>query len=115
MRAFRKEKIGSLILEELNNILIREIEFKDALVTLTDVDVSSDLEIAKVGFSVIPSEKSDYVLKILNKFKGRLQFWLLKKINIRPMPKLMFKINYGIENAAEVEKLLLEEDNKSKI
>ncbi len=112
MRPFRKEKIGSLILEELNNILIREIEFKDALVTLTNVDISSDLEIARVGFSVIPSEKADYVLKILEKFTGRLQFWLLRKMNIRPMPKLLFKIDYGIENAARVEKLLLDKDNK---
>ena len=111
-RSFRREKVSSLIQEELNNLLIREIEFKDALVTLTGVDVSSDLEVARVRFSVIPSEKSGYVLKILEKFKGRLQNWLLKKINIKPMPRLMFEIDYGIANAAKVEKLLIDEDNK---
>jgi len=103
----RKERISKLILEELNNIIVRELEFKDVLVTLTDVEVSTDLETALVKFSVLPFEKADQVLKILNKFAGRLQYWLLKKINIKPMPRIKFEIDRGLENAAEIEKLTL--------
>ena len=113
MKTHRRERVGSLIHEELNNLIIREIEFKEALVTITGVDVTDDLENARVRFSVLPSKKSEDILKILNKFRGRLQNWLLKKINIKPMPNLMFEIDYGIENAAQVEKLLLKDDNKS--
>lgn len=111
MRFHRKERIGKLILEELNNVISRELEFKEALVTLTDVKVSDDLEVAAVRFSVIPSEKSGEVLKILEKFTGRFQHRLLKKINIKPLPRIRFEIDHGIENAAEIEKLLIKEHN----
>lgn len=107
MRFHRKERVSKLILEELNNIIIRELEFRDALVTLTNVEVSSDLEVAVVKFSALPSEKGEEVLRIFKKFAGRLQNWLLKKINIKPMPRLRFEIDRGLENAAEVERLSL--------
>lgn len=109
MRFHRKERVSKLILEELNNIISRELEFKGALVTLTGVAVTSDLGIAVVKFSALPSEKSGEVLRILGKFSGRLQILLLKKINIRPMPRIRFEIDHGLENAAEIEKLLLKD------
>ncbi len=111
MRFHRKERISKLILEELNNIISREIEFKDALLTLTDVQVSDDLKVAVVKFSVIPSEKAKDVLKVLERFAGRLQHWLLKRINIKPLPHIKFEIDHGLENAAEIEKLLIKEHN----
>lgn len=112
MRFHRKERVSKLILEELNNIISRELEFKDALVTLTDVQVSEDLEVAVVKFSVIPSEKAKEALRILEKFTGRLQHWLLKRVNIKPLPHVRFEIDYGLENAAEIEKITIKEHNK---
>jgi len=35
------------------------------------------------------------------------QLELLKKINIKPMPRLIFEIDRGLEHAANVEKALL--------
>lgn len=108
MRFFRPQRVGSLIREELGKIFERELEFPDALVTITDVEVNSKLEAAIVNFSVLPSEKSERILEILNKLKRNLQFKMNRKLNIRPMPELVFKIDYGLKNAADVEKALLE-------
>ena len=83
MKTFRRERIESLILEELNKLIIKELEFSGALVTITGVEVSEDSENALVKFSTLPTEKSDMVFKIFKKFVGRLQFLLLKKINIK--------------------------------
>lgn len=87
----------------------RELEFPGALVTLTDVEANDKLEQAVVNFSVLPSEKSERVLEILNKLKRNLQFKLGRKLNIRPMPEIFFRIDYGLKNAADVEKALLED------
>lgn len=108
----RPERVSSLIQEELNKVIAREIEFPDYLVTVTFVDVDAKLERAIVNFSVIPSKNSEDVLRALDKAAGHLRHLLLKKISIKPMPRLYFKIDHGPEKAAEIEKLLMEEDNK---
>lgn len=103
----RPERVSSLIQAELGKLLLREVEFDGALVTITDVEVGKKLEIAIVLVSVIPSEKSEGVLRVLDKAQPHLQYLLLRILNIKPMPKIKFKIDHGPERAAEVEKLLL--------
>lgn len=104
----RPERVSDLIIEELNNLMLREIEVPDALITITDVEVLKDLSRAVVKISVLPSEKSDEALKVLEKRRGHLQYLLLRKMNIKPMPQIAFKIDVGPEKAAIVEKRLLE-------
>jgi len=121
----RPERVANLIKEELSKIISRELEFSNCLVTITGVEIDKKLERAVVNFSVFspcqgcPSRQIDEcvegtprdaesVLKILDKNCGYLQYLLAKKINIKPMPKIVFKIDKGLEKAAEIEKLLLE-------
>ncbi len=107
MRFFRSERVGKLIRAELSKIIIREVEFPDALVTITGVTVDKKLERAKVSVSAIPSSAGDAALAELQKRTGYLQHLLMKKINIKPMPRISFYIDHGVENAAAVEKALL--------
>ena len=51
-------------------------------------------------------------LAIATKAEKYLQHLLRKRINIKPMPQIRFEIDYGAENAAQVEKLLIDEHNK---
>lgn len=104
---YRSLRVGKLIKEELSKIILKEIEAPDALLTITEVEVSKKLDTAKVKVSVLPSEKSAEVFKILSKACRELQRILMKKINIKPMPKIKFEIDRGPENAAAVEKQLL--------
>jgi ribosome-binding factor A len=105
---YRSERLGKLIAEQLNLILLREIEFDGALPTITGVEVSSKLETAAVKVSVFPSEKAPAVLKMLRKEQGRLQGLLIRKLEMRIVPKIDFEIDRGPENAARVEKDLLD-------
>ena len=107
---FRSERVGKLIREELSKMVIRELEFPGALVTITDVEVDGKLDHATVKVSVIPSGKSEAALHLLQKTAGYFQHLLLKKINIKPMPRIAFEIDHGLENAANVEKLLGNDD-----
>ncbi len=113
MRTFRRERVASLIQEELSKLVAREMEFSPGdIVTITGVDVSSGLERAVVRLAVIPSSSAPAALGIIEKARGGLQHLLMKKINIKPMPQIFFEIDVGAENAAEVEKILKEENNK---
>jgi ribosome-binding factor A len=109
MKFFRSQRISSLIREKLSWLIIKEVEVESALITLTNVEVKKDLSRAMVRFSVLPSDKAPQVLKILGKQASRLQFMLSREINIRPMPRLVFEIDRGLERAAEVEKALLKD------
>lgn len=106
---FRPLRVANLLRDELGMMIARELEFPGALITITDIDVNKKLEIAHVMVSVLPSNKSAEALKILQAAKGELQYKLVRKLNIKPMPQLHFAIDHGPENAAAVEKALLGE------
>jgi len=100
--------MASVIQEELSALIQREIEFRGSLITITHVEVKNDLETARILISVLPEEKSELALKVLKKFQPRLQGMLLRKMNVRPMPRISFVLDGGIVQAAEVEKRLLQ-------
>jgi ribosome-binding factor A len=101
MRRYRNLKMESLIRDELSLILLKEFEFP-ALVTLVKVNIDSDFKLAKVKIKIIPKDlKMNLVnqkklevkiLKELNENKERLFKILLKKLNLKPLPKIIFEI-----------------------
>ncbi|HEX4104542.1 MAG TPA: ribosome-binding factor A [Candidatus Paceibacterota bacterium] len=106
MKFFRSERVQKVIREELAKIILREFEFPDALVTITEVEVDKKLERARVLVSVLPAAGSEEALAALEKRAGHLQHLLNVKMNIRPMPRIAFSLDRGPENAALVEKHL---------
>jgi len=109
MRLFRPLRVQSVIQKELNKLILKEVNFPEkTLVTISRVDVSSDLANAKIGISVIPGERGDEVLEILKNKRGQLQYFLNKKMNIKPMPRIEFVRDFGLEKAADIERLLKE-------
>lgn len=105
---FRPLRVANLLREELSMMIAREVEFPGALVTITEIEVNKKLEIAHVMVSVIPSAKGPEALKILQGAQGELQYKLVRKLNIKPLPQLHFSIDHGPENAAAVEKALMD-------
>lgn len=110
MRTHRPLRVQSLLQRELAGIIMREVDFPaGVLVTVSDIILSSKkMEEAKVMVSVLPSEAADGVIKTLEKERGLLQHLLNKKMNIKPMPHIIFYHDRGLEHAALVEKLLME-------
>jgi ribosome-binding factor A len=77
-----------------------------------DVAVGKKLDYARVHVSVIPASLEAHALRVLNMKIGEFQHALNKKMNIRPMPLISFMIDRGNENAARIEKRLMEEKEK---
>ncbi len=108
----RPERVSSVLREELNTLLLRELETPGALITVTGAEVSSDLAHAKIRVSVYPSEKAAEALATLERRRREFQHLLLRKMNIKPMPRISFVIDRGPEKAAAVEKSLLSDNTK---
>ena len=105
----RIKRINQLIKEKIADILLRELSFdKDILVTVQNVDTSRDLRYAKVGISIIPFNKSEEILKILEKQTPHIQIQLNKVIETKFVPKIKFEIDTGEEKADRIEKILKE-------
>jgi|WetSurMetagenome_2_1015567.scaffolds.fasta_scaffold1615044_1 ribosome-binding factor A len=92
MRPFRNLKIGSVIEHELGLLLAKDFAVPGALVTVTSVDVTTDLLQATVKLAIIPYVKGPEVYAAIEKRRGEFQHLLLKKMNIRPMPHIKFAL-----------------------
>lgn len=91
---YRNLRVANLIQEELGKIILREIEFgKSVLVTITEVEVLKDLRQAKIKLGVIPSASAKEVMDLIEQQRPFLQRLLMKKINIKPMPRIEFELD----------------------
>jgi len=102
----RIEKVNSLLEQEISKIISRDFDFTDTLITLTHVDATANLIEARAYISVMPIDKTEHVIKVLNKGVYNVQKKINKKLNMRPIPKIMFVGDEKISEAAKVEELL---------
>ena len=105
--SLRIQRVNELLKEEISQLLLREVDFDKCLVTVTEVDTAANLSQAKVKISVMPQLKSEAVLKRLRKNVYHLQQQLNHKLNMRPVPKIIFVFDKTSAEAQRVEDLLL--------
>lgn len=112
---YRKERLSNLIEEELSKLIVRELEFDGALVTITGVKLSEDADFADVTFSVLPSNKAKEVAQVFKQHAGHLQHLLIRKLSMRSIPYIRFEYDPGLDKAQKVEKILLEAEAKGEL
>lgn len=102
----RQEKVNSLLQREVANYLLQEKPAGIAgLLTITGVDVSPDLEHAKVFFSVVG--QSDFeVLDILHKHVYKLQGILNRKLRMKKVPHIVFVADQSGKYAQHIHDLI---------
>ncbi len=107
MSEHRIEKIESLILHVLGEMIQREFTPpQGALVSLTRIAASGNLQEAKVYISVIPDRLGNEIIGSLQKNAWRFQEELNKKLKMRPVPKIIFAADRQAAQAQEVETIL---------
>lgn len=107
--SFRIQKVNSLIREELGEIFARELDLKPGVfLTLAKVDTTKDLRYTHIFVSVFPEKEGNYAIVSLNNEKGEIQKKLNKRLNMKIVPKLLFKLDTTEAEADEIEKILRE-------
>lgn len=112
MASIRQEKISNLIKRELAIIFQKESKnwFGGKFITVTKVDVTSDLGLAKVYLSFLASNDLDADLKKVDKENWRVRKALASKVGkqLRKIPELRFLIDNSLDYLNEIERLLNE-------
>src|SRR6266851_3295434 len=76
-------------------------------VTVTEVDTTADLKLARVYVSVLgPDEQWTSSFKALESARGFVWNWLRKHLDLRATPQLVFRPDRSMEHAAHIQALL---------
>ncbi|WP_297238556.1 30S ribosome-binding factor RbfA [uncultured Faecalicoccus sp.] len=108
MAVLKAERMDHILLKEISHILQFELKNpKLGFVTVTDVQCTKDLSLAKVYVSFLgKQDRNDAGLRVLNQSKGFIRSNLAKKIKIRKMPDLVFVQDHSLEQGNRIEKIL---------
>jgi ribosome-binding factor A len=115
MDGIRPIRVAEQIRQEI--IPIVEYELNDSrigFVTVTDVEVTPDLKLAKIFVSVMPGEEGnekekETSLQALNHAAGYIRRELGARLRLRYTPQLSFLYDHSIERGNRIEELLKEE------
>lgn|SRR5213079_2310807 len=116
MTHHRANRVGEQMKKELSDIIGRKIKDpRIGFVTVTDVQVTGDLQQAKVYISVLgDDEQKENTLKGLAKAKGFIRSEIGQRIRLRKTPEIIFEfdesINYGNRIETLINKLHTEEN-----
>jgi ribosome-binding factor A len=106
----RPNRVGEQMKKELTEIIGRKIKDpRIGFVTVTDVQVTGDLQQAKVYISVLgDDEQKENTLKGLAKAKGFIRSEIGHRIRLRKTPEIIFEFDESIDYGNRIETLLHE-------
>jgi len=105
----RTERVNGLLLREISDIITGHINDPrlSAFTTVTGVDTSSDLSMAKVFVSVLGNQAAkEDTLAALRSASGFVRRSLRQRLTLRIVPAMDFRIDDSIERGAELIKLI---------
>ncbi len=95
-----KEALGEIIQGELKDPRL-------GFVTVTKVEVSPDLRVARVWVSFLgDAEESEVSLQVLNRARGFLRRELGRRVRLRYTPELVLHRDRGAETSQRVQSIL---------
>lgn len=106
----RKRRVESQIREEISKMIMKG-EVKDprvsSLLSISSVDVSSDLNYAKVKVSAVSDDiPLTQAVTALNHGAGHIQRLLSKRVHFRFIPKLTFKADTSLKDGFAINQMI---------
>jgi ribosome-binding factor A len=112
MQGKRLDRVNQLIKEEISVVLQREL--KDprlGFVSVTEVETSKDLRVAKVFVSVLGGDEQwKASMAALASARGFVRNWLRQHLDLRVTPEIDFRPDHSMEHAARIQSLLKDLD-----
>ena len=106
----RVERVAALIRRETSELLIngiRDERVHQGMVSITEVEVSGDLQHCKIFVSIYSEEEQrQQVLEGLQAASGYLRGELRRRLQMRRAPEVVFQRDRGIEKGTSVLNLL---------
>jgi len=106
MSKTRIKRLNEVLRLKLAEIIQKEFDFGDEIITVVGVSVSSSMQHARVMISVLPESKTEEVFKEISSNIYKIQKELIKRLKLRKTPKITFELDRTEEKAAKIEKIL---------
>ena len=115
----RQKKIGTVLQQEIAALLqnaIRKGNVSNLMISVTKVNVTSDLSIAKVYLSIFPNNLASSYFENLKENKSQLRHDLSQKMKnqLRRIPELHFYLDDSLDYIEAIEKELSKGENPIK-
>lgn len=106
--SIRTERVASLIKEEIGTIVTREYAGTEyGFITVTDVQMTPDLKIAKIYFSIFGSpEKQAKTMAMLLEQRQHLRGEVAHRVRLKFSPALQFYHDTTMDEADKINRLL---------
>lgn len=108
MKSNRLEKVNSEIKKELSNLILNTIRNPkiNTIISITSVETTPDLAIAKVFVSVLDNTSEKEVLKELVGAGGFLRANLAKNLKLRKTPRIIFELDKSEQYGSKIDNIL---------
>jgi ribosome-binding factor A len=106
--SIRTERLAAVIQQDLGKIIQKDYQHNGSFITVTHVDVTPDLMIAKVFLSIYaPGKDADAIFANLDDHKASIRKQLATKIRhqVRRIPELHFSKDESAEYVDKMESL----------
>jgi len=108
----RSDRVGDLIREEVADIIMYKLKDpRIGFVTVTGADLTPDLKSARIFVSILKEEDREQTLEILNASKNFIRSALRKRLKMKIIPTVEFRLDTSIEYGFKIDKLLKEIKN----
>ena len=119
MKRLGKKKSGTVLQQEIAALLqnaIRKGNVSNLMISVTKVNVTSDLSIAKVYLSIFPNNLASSYFENLKENKSQLRHDLSQKMKnqLRRIPELHFYLDDSLDYIEAIEKELDKGENPIK-
>lgn len=116
METNRQKKMGALLQGDLVDILqgeVRKNGISNLIISVSKVNVTTDLSIAKVYLSIFPNEKGAELLTAIKTNAPLIKHDLAQRVKnqLRKVPNLMFYIDDSLDYIEKIDNALKAEEN----
>jgi ribosome-binding factor A len=103
----RSARVGDLIREEVADIIMNKIKHKTlGFITITGAKVSDDLRNATIYLSVLDQRENERTIKKLKSAASFIRHELGKRLKIKFVPNITFRIDESIEYGRKIDTIL---------
>jgi ribosome-binding factor A len=103
----RSQRVSRLLKEELADIIMnRAKDPRLGFLTVTGVDLTADLKLARVYVSVLKEEEREPTLDALGSARSFIRSELGHRLRMKSIPELDFRLDASVDYGDRIEKLL---------
>ncbi|MFA6897471.1 MAG: 30S ribosome-binding factor RbfA [Patescibacteria group bacterium] len=109
----RIAKVNKLFKQEVGKLILEDVDFPAGMVvTVIKADTSADLHYGDIYISVMPREKEEEALSVLEEGIYAMQQKINKKLHMKPVPMVRFRLDLSGDKADRINEIIKENEER---